>query len=262
MRPLVAFIKQFLIPGSLTFLIAGLAVGLILLSAGPIAALWGHAWLASLLVLYWLLSLPAVSHALIAWLQHDYKTLVTATDAHGANVLVVVGNGCVHYVAGSFASHQLTRRSTFCAFEAARLFPVIRPNWVVATGGSGDSSEKGSSEAELLRDMMVKCRVPADRILLESASTTTDEQVSNVVQLLKRQGAEGPIVVITTPAHMSRVMKVFSSQGVHAIASVTPELRYDEGRSGWRRWWPSGGALIGSQSALYETLAHVYSALK
>jgi uncharacterized SAM-binding protein YcdF (DUF218 family) len=104
--------------------------------------------------------------------------------------------------------------------------------------------------------------VPAERILLELASTTTDEQVSNVVQLLSRQGVDGPIVVITTPAHMSRVMKVFSSQGVHAIASVTPELRYDGGHIGWRRWWPSGAALIGSQSALYEALAQVYSALK
>jgi hypothetical protein len=71
---------------------------------------------------------------------------LTAGDAHGANVLVVVGNGSVHYTAGAFASHQLTRRSTFCAFEAARLYPLIRPDWVVATGGAGDSSEKGSSK--------------------------------------------------------------------------------------------------------------------
>jgi uncharacterized SAM-binding protein YcdF (DUF218 family) len=262
MRPFVTFVKQFLIPGSLTFLIAGLTVGLVLLSAGPMAALWGRAWLASLLVLYWLLSLPAVSHTLIAWLQQEYTTLATTNEAHSAKVLVVVGNGCVHYTAGAFASHQLTRRSTFCAFEAGRLYPVIRPDWVVATGGSGAASATGTSEAELLRDLMVKCRVPADCILLESASTTTDEQVSNVVRLLKRQGTAGPIVVITTPAHMSRVMKLFRSQGVHAIASVTPELRYDAGHTGWRRWWPSGAALIGSQSALYEALAHVYWALK
>src|SRR5580765_2310495 len=207
MRPLVTFVKQFLIPGSLTFLIAGLVVGLALLSAGPMAALWGRAWLAALLVLYWLLSLPAVSHALLDWLQQGYKTLATPHDAHGANVLVVVGNGCVHYTAGPFASHQLTRRSTFCAFEAARLYPLIRPDWIIATGGSGDSPAKGSSEAELLRDMMVKCLVPADRILLESTSTTTDEQVSNVLQLLRQHGVGGPMVVVTTPAHMSRVMK-------------------------------------------------------
>jgi uncharacterized SAM-binding protein YcdF (DUF218 family) len=262
MRPLVAFVKQFLIPGSLTFLIAGLVVGVVLLSAGPMPALWGRVWLASLLVLYWLLSLPAVSHALLDWLQHGHKTLDAAHDAQGAKVLVVVGNGSVHYTAGAFASHQLTRRSTFCAFEAARLYALIRPDWVVATGGAGDSTAKGSSEAELLRDMMVKCLVPAERILLECVSTTTDEQVSNVLQLLKLRRIDGPMVVVTTPAHMSRVIKLFSDRGVQPIASVTPGLRYDEGRSGWRRWWPSGAALIGSQSALYEGLAHVYWALK
>ena len=145
MRPLVAFVKQFLIPGSLTFLIAGLVVGLALLSAGPMAALSGRAWLAALLVLYWLLSLPAISHALIEWLQQGHATL-TPTEAEKlrAKVLVVVGNGSVHYTAGAFASHQLTRRSTFCAFEAARLYPLMRPDWVVATGGSGDSPAKGT----------------------------------------------------------------------------------------------------------------------
>jgi uncharacterized SAM-binding protein YcdF (DUF218 family) len=263
MRPLVAFVKQFLIPGSLTFLIAGLVVALLLLSSGPTALPWGRAVLVLLLVLYWLLSLPAVAHALIEWLQQGHETL-TASDAEAleTRVLVVVGNGTVHYTSGRFASHQLTRRSTFCAFEAARLYPLIRPDWIVATGGSGSSSAEGSSEAELLRDMMVKCLVPEDRILLESTSTTTDEQVSNVLQLLGERGLGGVVVVVTTPAHMSRVMKLFRVRGVQAVASVTPDLRYDEGRTGWQRWWPNGAALIGSQSALYEGLAHVYWALK
>ena len=77
-----------------------------------------------------------------------------------------------------------------------------------------------------------------------------------------QRDVDGAIVVITTPAHMSRVMTLFNNRGVKAIPSVTPGLRYDEGRTGWRRWWPSGSALIGSQSALYEALAHVYWALK
>ena len=262
MRALAAFVKHFLIPGSLTFLIAGLVVGVILLSSGPTGALWGRVWLMSLLVMYWLLSLPAVAGALVAWLQQGHKTLTVPNDALGAKVLVVVGNGSVHYAAGSFASDQLTRRSTFCAFEAARLHPLIHPDWIVATGGVGGENRNAVPEGELLRDLMVRCLVPAERILVESASTTTEEQVSNVLKVIAQRQLAGPIVVVTTPAHMSRVMKLFTARGARAIPSVTPELRYDEGQTGWRRWWPNRAALIGSESALYEALAHVYCALK
>jgi hypothetical protein len=54
------------------------------------------------------------------------------------------------------------------------------------------------------------------------------------------------------------VIAWFVAQGVDAIPSVTPDLRYDEGRTGWTRWWPSMAALRGSESAMYEYLALVH----
>jgi hypothetical protein len=63
---------------------------------------------------------------------------------------------------------------------------------------------------------------------------------------------------VTTAAHMARVMSLLTSHGVDAVPSVTPDLRYDEGRAGWGRWRPSMAALRGSESAMYEYLALVY----
>ena len=56
-------------------------------------------------------------------------------------------------------------------------------------------------------------------------------------------------------------MNLARTAGLDAVASVTPELRYDDGRTGLGRWWPSFAALAGSQSAVYEYLAQIYHAV-
>jgi uncharacterized SAM-binding protein YcdF (DUF218 family) len=254
-----AIVKRYLIPGSTMFLLAGFAIGVVLLNSGP-SMQWGRIWLTALLALYWLLSLPVIAHALIQSLQHRYGTIRTVEEAAGATVLVVVGNGAVRYTAGDFTIDHLTRRSAFCVFEAARLHRLLNPVWLVATGG-GEAGQHARTESELMRDELVRFQVPADRILLESTSRTTEEQVANVARLLEQRGLGGPILVVTTGAHMPRVMKLFDGRGIEAIASVTPELRYDDGRRGWRRWYPSAAALRGSESAIYEYLARCYAAV-
>ena len=256
-----AIVKRFFIPGSMTFLIVGFAAGVALLSFGGRPLQWGRVWLTSLLGLYWLLSLPVTAHALIQNLRRRYGTIATAEETAGARILVVVGNGAVHYRAGDLRIDQLTRRSAFCVFEAARLYRLIDPAWLVATGGGAETDEYAKTEAELIRDELVRFQVPANRILLESTSRTTEEQVKNVARLLERHSLDAPILVVTTGGHMPRVMKMFDNHRIKAIASVTPELRYDDGRMAWRRWYPSAAALRGSESAIYEYLARGYTAV-
>jgi uncharacterized SAM-binding protein YcdF (DUF218 family) len=253
-------VKRFLIPGSTTFLIIGLGLGVILLNAGGTANPWGRVWLTTLFGLYGLLSLPAIAHALIRNLQQQHGTI--HSDPRAAKVLVVIGNGSVRYAAREFAVDQLTRRSVFCVFEAARLYRLIHPDWVVASGGIAGPDPHARPESELMREQLIACGVVAERIVLESASRTTEEQIANVAQLLEQRGLNGSIVVITTAAHISRVMHLCRARGINAVPSVTPELRYDEGRTGWRRWCPSFAALRGSESAIYEYLALAYAAVK
>jgi uncharacterized SAM-binding protein YcdF (DUF218 family) len=257
----VGVVKRFLIPGSMTFLMAGFAVGVALLNAGGLPLRVGRVWLTSLLGLYWLLSLPVTAEALIQKLQHRYGSVRTAQKTVNARVLVVVGNGAVHYKSAECRIDQLTRRSAFCVFEAARLCRLFDPAWVVATGGSAEADEHARTEAELMRDELVRLEVPPDRILVESASRNTEEQVANVARLLERRGLGGRILVVTTGAHMPRVMKLFHDRRIDAIPSVASVLRYDAERTPWRRWYPSSAALRGSESAIYEYLARAYAAI-
>jgi len=245
----------------MTFLVLALSVGVVLLHADPRVRWFGDAWIIALATLYWLLSLPAVAHALISRLQHRHSTIYTPAAAAGARVIVVVGNGSYSYADGQFIIDQLTRRSAFCVFEAARLYELLQPDRLIVSGGSGTAGTRARPESELMRDELVRFNVPVDRIVLESTSHTTDQQAANVARLLhelKNQDVPARAVVVTTAAHMPRVMALFRARGIDAVPSVTPDLRYDEGRTGWRRWWPSTAALRGSESAMYEFLALIY----
>ena len=262
MSCLAHIVKRFLIPGSMTFLIVGFAIGVGLLDSGRVPIPWARIWLTALLGLYLLLSLPVTAHALIQSLQRRHDTLPTMKDSARARVLVVFGNGAVHYTAGHFIIDQLTRRSAFCVLEAARLYRLMEPAWLVASGGDTGVGERARAESELIRDELVRFDVPAERILVESTSRTTVEQVTNVARLLAERGLGGPIVVVTTGAHLPRVMNLLHDHGIEATGSAPSALRYDQGRASWRRWYPSSAALRGSESAIYEYLAGGYAAVR
>jgi uncharacterized SAM-binding protein YcdF (DUF218 family) len=259
MRAIAAVVKAALIPGSVSFLLLGLGLGVVLLYARTNAAVWGRTWLAGLLALYWLLSLPVFASVLIQGLQGDYGTIQTTKEAKGARLVFLVGNGTVSYSARGFALDQLTRRTAFCVFEAARLYRLIEPAWIVASGGIADAATQSKPESEMMRDELVRLGVPANRILLESESRSTVQQVANVADMIRLKQLSEPMVLVTTPAHIRRVMLLMVRHGLDVVPSVTADLRYDRGQIGWRRWRPSGEALRGSESAMYEYLAFAYA---
>lgn len=259
MQTLAAVVKAALIPGSDVFLILGLVAGVALLYLGPRASRWGRRGLTALAALYLALSLPIASNALVAGLQADYGSIQNPGDAKGARVVVVIGNGAFSYVASAGGVHQLAGRTVYCVLEAVRLYRLIQPRWIVASGGVADPDAQTRPESEMMRDELVKLGVPADRILLESESRRTAEQIANVAQLLRAQRLPEPVVLVTTPAHMRRVMLMAPSQAIDAVPSVAAEPRYDNGHAGWRRWRPSRDALRGSESAIYEYMALIFA---
>jgi len=262
MRIIADAVKRFLIPGSGGFLFIVFGAGVVILNSGPFGMLLGRIWLTALLALYWLLSLPVVANALLTNLQRPYGTIRIAAEAQGAIVLVVIGNGSVHYASGAFFVNQLTRRSVHCTFEAARLYRLLDPERIVVSGGVVRPQSGAVPESELIRDQLVAFGVPADRMVLESASRNTQEQIANAADLIATHGLPSPVVVVTTAAHVPRVMRCCANRGLRAVPSVTLDLQYDDGRVGWRRWVPRAAALRGSESAMYEYLALTWAALQ
>jgi hypothetical protein len=85
--------------------------------------------------------------------------------------------------------------------------------------------------------------------------------VSAVAALARERALPEPLVVVTTPAHLGRVLLLSRREHLSVIPAAAAELRYDAGLDGWRQWWPRTSALIGSESAMYEYLALLHARL-
>jgi uncharacterized SAM-binding protein YcdF (DUF218 family) len=241
-------VKDFLIPGSLLFLVLGQAVGVLLLFGRPRAARWGRHWLAGLLFLYLMLSLQATSDFLMRRLTGDYGSLRTADQAQGAQVIVVLSNGVG---GGRTADQELTVvnfQSAYNALEAARVYTLLGNAHVLASGG-GTNARRRAPESKALASALEALGIPATRIVQESTSLTTHQQAVNVSRWLRERG-ETRFVLVTAPEHMRRAAGVFLAQGLQPIPSVS-DLRYGESPP----WQLTRSALRGSESAIYEYVA-------
>lgn len=252
---LVEFVKEFLIPGSIPFLLMGLTVGVALLHKRTTAR-WGRRWLTALVAAYWIASTPLGSRMLAAGLHRGYGSLVQAEQAEGATAVVVLSGGSLTYRARGEEISVLSEPSAFRALEAARVYRLLDSPWVVVSGGIGDPDRQLNPESETMRDELVRAGVPAERILVEPASSDTREQALNLRPLLAEHGIVR-FVLVTSPTHVWRALAVFEALGLHPVPSV----------SAWRseglpdRLWqvlPSTSSLFNSQSAMREYLALAY----
>jgi uncharacterized SAM-binding protein YcdF (DUF218 family) len=251
----VSLIKFALIPGSMPFLIVSLSVGVLLLYSGKRATRWARVWLTSVALLYVVLSVPLISRALIAGLSGAHHSMSDAGASRGARVVAAIGAGAVTYSADGHSLHQLGRRTAFAVLETVRLYQLLNPEWIVTSGGIADPLSQQKPESEIMRDALVTLGVPADRIVLESDSRTTAEQLAGIRRLVTERHFAGPVVLVATPAHARRVMLAARQHGLDAVLSASEELIYGEAN---RPWFPSLDALRGSESALYEGMAVVY----
>jgi uncharacterized SAM-binding protein YcdF (DUF218 family) len=236
-----------LVPGSALFLAAGCAVGVLLLFRGPRAgrvARWG---LTGLLVFYLLLSLQGTSDLLASPLTRGYSTLRSAADAHGARVVVVLGNGIRTHQANGQEVAVVNLESAFNALEAARVYRLLGDPLVLVSGGKNEGSE--TPESEVLALALERLGVPGERIVLESVSQNTYAQGANVSAWLAARG-ETKFVLVTAPEHMRRAVGVFATHGAHPTPSMSV-IQY----GGRPPWLPTGYALEGSRNAMYEYLA-------
>ncbi|MES1254404.1 MAG: YdcF family protein [Acidobacteriota bacterium] len=250
--------KSLFIPGTLTFLLFGLTVG-VLLGWGPRRSRRVALPLLTALALgYWLASIPVVGAALATRFHARDAGQVTLADVAGAQAIVVLGAGIRNtYVA---AGHVLTMpdpQTIANAVEAARiygLFPGGLP--VVASGGRQSGVVDQDSESTILREWLIHAGVPADRIVLESASRTTREQAQLVAPLLKAHHWSRFVLVVPA-VQMPRAAAVFRAAGVDPVPAAAP-FQLGGDRNATHGWLPNGGALRWSERATYDYLAWGY----
>jgi uncharacterized SAM-binding protein YcdF (DUF218 family) len=211
-------------PGSLGFLVFGVAAGLALACAGRRARRWAWRWLTALAALYLFLSLPVVASALAAYAPPSWPT--GHASRPGVERLVVIDG-----------DNRDGR-----AREAAAWYRAATPRPEVLVSGS-----------PFIIEPLIEAGIPAGRFQLERAPTTR-AQVS-WMQGLPR----GPsTVVIASRLQVPRLAALLARAGLGDMTIVAAPVDREPRGRGPGRFLPSWSALMVSRDACYERLALLY----
>lgn len=104
--------------------------------------------------------------------------------------------------------------------------------WIIFTGGFGGEGAR-FAESEVARHYSIDRGVPEERILIETVSRTTRENLEQAAILMRRRGLHRAIVV-SDPLHMARALRLARAQRIDAVGSATPSSRFRSLGSRWR----------------------------
>ena len=225
MATIIARILMNFVPGSPAFFLAGLVVGLAPLLVRRTLARWQFVWLSCLVGAYLVLSAPLTARSVAKGLYRQ-PSVNRVEDALGASTLVVFD--------GDHAGLRLK--------ETTRLYALLHPRWVIVS----------STRAWFQRDVR-QAGIPPDRIVQETATTTTRTQAIAVAALLKERGLDR-VVLVASPIHMPRALAACEALGIRAVPSVTAIPHTDLPGGVWSVI-PRRDALFYTNESLYEYLA-------
>jgi uncharacterized SAM-binding protein YcdF (DUF218 family) len=258
MDTILDFIKDYLIPGSTTFLLIGMLIGVVLLFARRRIAMWGRRWLILLVALYWVLSMPFGARALEAILSAGY----TSTDPsalEGAQAIVVLGGGGVTYRSHDREVNVLSDAGIMRALESAHLYHQMQEPWVIVSGGINQRAGLLTPESEALQALLIREGVSPECILVDATSRNTYEQAVNLRPLLEAHDIER-FLLVTSQTHMRRSMGTFRAQALDPVAWSAPQ--HAEGfLDAHIGILPNNEALNASRMAMREIMALTFYSL-
>lgn len=235
-------------------LLALLTPGTIMLFV-PSLARWGRRWLLAVVVCYLTLSSQAGAGLFARTLSGGYRPIASSVDARGARVVVVLGSGSINLRASGRQLSFVNMEAGLRVIEAARLFALLDRPLVIASGGVTERDPAAAPESIALRRGLIDLGIPAERVLLESESKTTRDEVIVIKRMLAERG-EREFVLVTSPLHMGRSLRAFAHEGMHPIPSVS--LLVPETSKPRSLFLPNDLWLHIADSVLYEWLARGY----
>ena len=97
--------------------------------------------------------------------------------------------------------------------DAACEYLKLHPNSkLILTGGNPD--QNGITEAEVMKKLLIKRGVKADRLLMEDKSDSTKQNFANTTKIIN---PEEPVVLITSSYHMDRAVKIAKKAGFKTV---------------------------------------------
>ncbi len=139
-----------------------------------------------------------------------------------SDVCVVLG--------GMSAYHEPTGRIRFTQsadriLQAIDLYKKGIVNKIVISGGTARLIRKNRPESIHLKNFLVTLGIPAESVLIDSLSRNTHENSVNSMALIKANGWNSSVVLVTSAFHMRRAAGCFIKAGFTVYPYTTDPLK-------------------------------------
>ena len=239
----------------------GLSVCLLLL--GLLARWWrwprngALSMLLSVLVLLFT-SNPMVARWLAGQLEAQYpQQPLHVIEQHDA--ILVLGGGI--RIPTAPAMHAQLGMSSDRLWYAAQLYQAGKAPRIILLGGNVYPQAGLQPEAYYARELLVQWGIPADAILVETQSRTTEQNRDNMLPLIQRYELKSALLV-TSALHMPRAKTLFSTLPLHITPASADVLVRDIAYPALFDWLPSASALLLSTKALHEYYGRWFALIK
>ncbi len=101
--------------------------------------------------------------------------------------------------------------------HAVQLYRMQIAPIVITLGGGGDR-DSGKTEGGVGRDYLLANGIPFDRIIAETRSTDTEQQVHRLAAIA-RENQMHSIVVVSDPTHLFRIQQLCTAAGLEVYTS-------------------------------------------
>lgn len=206
------------------------------------------------LAIFWVSALPVFSNWLLGTLERQHPSDPAALPR--AELAIVLG-GAVGAPKAPHPTPELYDAADR-VWYAAHLYRSGQVRRIIAVGGHMPWEEAGRPEGEVMRDMLITLGVPADAIQAGVASRNTYENATEA-QAIMRGPLAGPVLLVTSAAHMPRALAVFRKAGIPAVPAPCDFHASDRLTSTALDWLPQADAFAASSRAMREWLGiYVY----
>lgn len=241
---------------SLSGLATTLLAGVLWLSLRPSAS-GPRRYLAVVICAYLLMCTYGVNYLAGRLLSFGFHPFSKADVPAGPTALVLLGSGSV--TARDWDENRYSvvdPNSQLRVIEAARVYHVANPKWVISSGGGyGNRAGPASAAGVVMRDDLVALGVPGERILIEYQSGDTRDEATLIRPMLTQLGIDR-VILVTSELHIRRAIGVFRAVGIDAVPAKA-RGRFDA--MPWYRWiMPTNEGLAEAELVAHEVLGIPY----
>ena len=238
------------------FFVLPMGFGLLLILAGLIVR--RRLVIAAGFMVLWLFSMPPVGTALLVTLEGPPKRLPLEMVESAAAVVVL--SGMLQMVEGAPLGEW---GGAVDRFEAGvELWQAGKAPYLAFTGGWVAWRPEAPPEGEILAVRAQRLGVPADAILITGKVGNTAAEAVAVRELLRQEGKEPRVILVTSAFHMPRAALLFQQAGLE-VQRYPVDFSADAARQRTvMDLLPTAGALSNSERALREYLGRAYYRLR